>query len=505
MKNRTYDIAIIGAGFAGIGAGIKLKQRGDTSFAIFERESQVGGTWRDNTYPGCACDIPSILYSYSFEPKSDWNHLFSKQADIFAYLKHCVQKYDIEKHIQYNTEIVHIEFIPDEGHWKIIDAAGEVYFVRMIIAASGPFNAARIPKITGQQLFKGEKFHSLHWNHDYDLTDKNVAVIGTGASAIQFVPEIAPLVKSLHVFQRTPPYVIPKMDVVYSDGAKKRYKYIPGYQRFWRELIYWFLEYRGQSQYDDNKMRRKRLDEAISHMHDQVKDPALRELLTPKYEIGCKRILVSDNYYPALQRENVKLVAEGVSEITENGIVTETGESIPLDAIIYGTGFYATEFHRLYQAIGLSGYNLFEKWNTEGAEAYYGITIHDYPNLAVIVGPNTGLGHNSIIHMMESQYKYILDYWTHLKSQRNENTYFNLKKDRQTSFNQNVQERLSTMVWNAGGCSSYYLKDDIGKNVSIWPGSTIRYRKLTKHIDISDYDLVTPGVAEKRSIRDVNN
>lgn len=491
MDAIEYDVAIIGAGFAGIGAGIKLKELGDTSFIIFEKASEVGGTWRDNTYPGCACDIPSMLYSYSFEANPDWNCLFSKQKEIFNYIKHCILKYDIEQHIQYNTEIKHLEFQKEIGRWKITDQQNNSCSARMVISASGPFNAAKIPKIKGRDLFGGETFHSLNWNHDYNLAGKNVAVIGTGASAIQFVPEIAPIVKSLYIFQRTAPYVIPKMDKPFEESSKTKYRRFPKYQKFWREFIYWFLEYRGRSQYADGFIRKQRMREAINHLHNQIKDSNLRKILTPDYTIGCKRVLVSDDYYPTLLRDNVTLLNEGASEITDKGILMGNGDVIELDAIIYGTGFHAAEFHKMYTVTGLSGGNLFDKWNAEGAEAYYGMTIHEYPNLCIVVGPNTGLGHNSILHMMESQYNYIMDYWSLLKSQNSASAYFNIKKKVQDDYNVDIQEKLSSMVWNDGGCDSYYLKDGKGKNTSIWPGSTVRYRKLTKKVNIIDYEVIT--------------
>lgn len=485
---RQYEVAVIGAGFAGIGAGIKLKQTHTSSFIIFERADDIGGTWRDNTYPGCACDIPSHLYSYSFEPNPNWSQIFSGHQEIQSYLKHCVKKYGIENHIQFHTEIKCIRFDESLGKWHITDQNANQYLARTIISASGPLNEPNYPKVKGRLKFKGESFHSMYWNHDYDLKGKKVAVIGTGASAIQFIPHIAPQVDNLTIFQRTPPWIQPKLDNTITDAAKARFKKFPAYQRFWRELIYWLLEYRGKIMYKPSKAREKRQLMCLNHMHKAIKEEILRKKLTPNYEIGCKRLLISNDYYPTLNRENVHLNTDTIIEITEHGIIDKTGKHHEVDCIIYGTGFTTTTFNHLYKVYGLGGRSLFEEWNEEGAHAYYGITIHNFPNFMMMVGPNTGLGHNSIIHMMESQLNYILDYLNQLLQQPDK--YFNVKAAVQEAFNNDIQKKLKPMVWNQGGCSSYYLKNGNGKNTSIWPGSTIAYRKQTKKMKLADYDIL---------------
>ena len=488
----TYEVAIIGAGFAGLGAGIRLKMEGHHSFIIFEKASELGGTWRDNTYPGCACDIPSLLYSFSFEPNPNWSRSFSRQSEILDYMKECAEKRGIRDHIRFNTEIKKVIFDQTEGRWNITDKNGNSFNARLLISAAGPFNEALIPDIKGKDDFQGESFHSLHWNHDYDLTDKKVAVIGTGASAIQFVPEIAPKVKELSVFQRTPPYIAPKPDKEFTRTAQERFRRFPWYQRFWRELIYWFLENQGRAQYSNNSIRAKRKKLALEHLENQIADPDLRQKLTPDYEFGCKRVLISDDYYPALSRKNVELIDESVVEIFPHAVRTKQGVTREVDAIIYGTGFYTTEFPNIYQLKGLTGENLFDLFNKNGPEAYLGMTVKDYPNFLFMVGPNTGLGHNSIIHMMESQINYMLDYLRLLKKTENNRSYFNLKSEVQKTFNEEIQERLSKMVWSDGGCSSYYLQNRDGKNTSIWPGSTVAYRKRTKKVNIKDYEITSP-------------
>lgn len=487
----NYEVAIIGAGFAGLGAGIRLKQRGDNSFVIFERAGDVGGTWRDNTYPGCACDIPSFLYSYSFEPNPEWSRSFSPQEEILGYLKNCVKKYDLNNHLRMNTEIMHVQFDKENGFWRIKDGQGKETTARIVISAAGPFNAPFIPKIKGQSSFKGETFHSLTWNHDYDLTNKKVAVIGTGASAIQFVPQIAPMVKELFVYQRTAPYIAPKMDKELGEKAKSRFRKYPWYQRFWREIIYWVLENNGRSNEGDNKMRAKRKKIALDHLNHSITDPKLKEKLTPNYKIGCKRILISDDYYPTLERPNVKLIPESANAICEEGILNKDGSITEVDVIIYGTGFYATKFTKVFSLIGEENKNLFETWNEQGGEAYYGMTVSGFPNLCFMVGPNTGLGHNSIIHMMESQLNYILSYIDMARKTEKSSTYFDLKPAVQKAFNEKVQKKLANMVWSAGGCKSYYLKNMDGKNTSIWPGSTVSFRRQTKEVNPTDYMAIT--------------
>jgi len=498
LAKNKLDVAIIGAGFAGVGAGIKLKQRGNTSFKIFERSNDVGGTWRDNNYPGCACDIPSNLYSYSFESNPEWSRAFSPHNEIHDYIKHCVKKYDISECIQFNTEIKKTFFDASSGYWSIIDTKDNIYLARVVISASGPLNQPLYPNLKGINTFKGTSFHSLYWKHDYDLKGKKIAVIGTGASAIQFIPEVSKEVAHLTIFQRTAPWIEPKLDRENSEKTKKRFRRFPVYQKFWRELMYWFLEHRGKAQYTPNKIRAKRRATALKFIEDSIPNLELRKKLTPNYEIGCKRVLLSSNYYPTLNKENVALVTDTISEITANEIIDTSGEKHEIDAIIYGTGFYTTTYKHLYEVKGINSVSLFDKWNKEGGEAYYGMTVSGFPNFLLMVGPNTGLGHNSIIHMMESQFNYILDYLNYLEE--NPNMFLDVKKVVQNQFNKKTQEQLKTMIWSDGGCTSYYLKDNNGKNTSIWPGSTLSYRKQTKRINKSDYDLIAIKSSKKEIV-----
>ncbi len=481
------EVAIIGSGFAGIGAAIRIKQAGIESVKVFERKKELGGTWRDNTYPGCACDIPSFLYSYSFEPNPEWSHSFSPHNEILSYLKKCATKYGINKLIQFGTDIKLIRFKKDKGYWEIMDNNNKFYHARSVISCCGPLNEPVYPNIDGKEVFEGELFHSLNWNHNYDLKNKKIAVIGTGASAIQFVPEIAPLVKKLYVFQRTAPWISPKNNESINQVSKNRFRKFPAYQKFWREFIYWFLEIQGLSQYKDNKIRAWRKKVATEHRKSQIKDDELLKKTSPNYEIGCKRILVSDNYYLTLELENVYLETKRIKKFTNTGLQLKDGQLLDFDAVIFGTGFKATTFGHIYDVIGLENRNLFKEWDITGAEAYKGINVSGFPNLMLVVGPNTGLGHNSIIHMMESQYNYIVDYLLNLKKQPNK--YFDVNPEIQKKYNENIQKRLEPMIWNTGGCKSYYLVNGKGKNTSIWPGSTMSYRKITKKIILNDFEI----------------
>lgn len=489
--DKILDTLIIGAGFAGIGAAIQLKKQGVKNFLILERKSEVGGTWRDNTYPGCACDIPSFLYSYSFELNPEWSASFSPHYEILDYLKFCVKKYEIEAHIIFNTAVEEVRFDASKGNWIINTATKQNFQARTLISCSGPLNEPSYPEIKNNKAFKGPQFHSLNWQHDLDLTQKRIAVIGTGASAIQFIPSIAEKAKSVTIFQRTAPWVSPKNNQRFSESSKKRFRKFPHYMRFWREFIYWILELRGMSQYKDNTMRKWRTKEAINHLHAQISDPILREQVTPDYAIGCKRILISDEYYPTLTKDHVHLETEAINAFTEKGILTQSGKEVEVDIIIYGTGFKTTTFSHIYKVIGLNNRSLFEEWNQQGGQAFKGINVSGFPNFLIVVGPNTGLGHNSIIHMMESQYNYIIDYLKQLQQQA-PGAYFDVKLVQQQAFNTQLQQDLKNMVWSTGGCQSYYLKDSIGKNTSIWPGSTMKYRKATKKMKLSDYNILHP-------------
>ena len=486
--NPQYQVAIIGAGFAGLGAAIRLKQRGKDSFIVLEQAEEAGGTWRDNVYPGCACDIPSFLYSYSFKLNPDWNQIFSAQPDILKYIKSCISTYRLEDHIRYSSEVTEAAFDEKLGYWILKTKDGKILTARTVIAALGPLNQIVLPDIKGKSTFVGKAFHTNQWDEEVELKGKNVAVIGTGASAIQVVPAIAPEVEKLFVFQRTAPWITPRPNPSISPFVQKLFGWAPFIQRMIREIIYWFLEYRGKSFWGNKRVRRGIKKQCIKHIQQSISDPELRKVVTPDYEPGCKRILVSNDYYPALARQNVSLITIGIEEIQPHGILTKDGSFLDVDVIIYATGFQAAEFMRAISVNGLDGQTLHEIWQDQGQQAFKGTTISGFPNLLFMVGPNTGLGHNSIIHIIESQLNYVMEY-IDLLEEGPEGSYLNVRESVQQTYNQHIQQELQQTVW-ATGCQSWYL-DSHGRNTTLWPSSTVAFRKETRHIDPGDYERKT--------------
>ena len=495
MQKLDYNIAIIGAGFAGLGAAIRLKKSGEDSFVVFERGKEVGGTWRDNIYPGCGCDIPSHLYSFSFEPNPNWTRKFSKQPEILQYLKDCVQRNNLEEHIQLNTEIFGVFFHEKEGFYTITDARGKQTTARMVIVGLGPLNRPQIPDFKGLDTFKGKVFHSSNWDYSYDLTGKRVAVIGTGASAIQFIPEIVNKVEKLYVFQRTAPWIMPKPDGEFSGFTKSLFSRLPFIQTAYREFIFWLNEFIGLSFIGNKTVAKIAKFQANQNFDKQVKDPVLREILRPNYQMGCKRIMITDNYYPAIQKPNVQMVTDSITEIKEHSIIDKNGKEIEVDAIIFGTGFHVAEypekFIKNYTISGLGGRSLFQEWTQKGFEAFKGTTINGFPNLMFILGPNTGLGHNSVVHIMESQINYVMKYYEILKKLPL-NSYLNIKPEVQKSYNEKIQAQFKNTAW-ASGCGSFYLNSE-GKNTTLYPRLNTTFRKETEKVDLEDYLVVGDSI-----------
>lgn len=483
----AVDVAIIGAGFAGLAAAVRLKEQGNKSFVIVERASEVGGTWRENIYPGCACDIPSHLYSFSFAPNSDWSRTYATQPEILGYLKQVVDHYQLASSIRFNTEILRMEFSTATGRWTLTGRDGSSMTARVLILAVGPLNRPAIPRLSGLDTFAGKTFHSAQWDYSYDLTQKRVAVIGTGASAIQFIPKIASIVDQLTIFQRTAPYVMSRGDRAISATKLALFRHVPLAQKTYRSWIYWRNELNGLSFLGNELFNRIGTERAKKYLERSIKDPVLRQKATPNYKLGCKRVLISDDYYPALTRSNVDLETSGVSAIKPHSIVDKAGIERPVDAIIFGTGFMVSGMIGRMQIIGRYGQNLFDQWINQGAEAYYGTTISGFPNLLLLTGPNTGIGHNSIIHMIESQVNYAIDYLQQL-DKTGKTTYLDVKPDAQKHYNAIIQQKTAKTVW-ASGCRSWYL-DGKNQNRSIWPGLTLDYRKATRRVNVTDYDIV---------------
>ncbi|MBA2663050.1 MAG: NAD(P)/FAD-dependent oxidoreductase [Bradymonadaceae bacterium] len=482
--NPEAAIVIVGAGFAGLCMAIELKQAGIDAFTIYEANAEVGGTWRDNVYPGCACDIPSHLYSFSFELKSNWSRTFSPRAEIQEYLVECATKYDLYSQIVFNTEIRAARFDEARGLWTLHTADGEAIMARAVVLGVGGLSRPRIPEFEGLQSFGGQSFHSARWNHDVDLRGKRVAVVGTGASAIQIVPAIADEVEQLSVFQRTPPWVVPRMDRAYSGLEKRLFAGIPGLQRAYRSAIYWFQESRAIGFLGEQRMMDLFEWFARRYIERAIDDLELRARVTPDYTIGCKRILVSDDYYPALARPNVELVAESVVRFTPDGLVASDGVEHALDVVIFATGFRVTDFLAYFEVIGRDGRNLNAQWQG-GAEAYYGVAVTGFPNLFMLVGPNTGLGHNSIVFMIESQARLVRQAIEAMQSAGASS--IEVRPGVQRDFNEAVQQRSQKTVWQSG-CQSWYLEDS-GKNTTLWPGYTFEYWLRTRKLRGHDFRL----------------
>ena len=476
-------VLIIGAGFAGVGLAIQLQKRGIDDFLVLEKAASVGGTWRDNHYPGAACDVPSHLYSYSFEPKTDWSRKFAPQAEIVAYIQHCVDKHQLAGKIRCNTEVASAEFEQASGLWRVIGKDGEHYLAQALVSACGQLNQPAYPRIPGLESFAGEAFHSARWNHAYDLAGKRVAVIGTGASAIQFVPEIVPKVQHLTLFQRSAAYVISKPDRAYKRWELALLRRWPWLQQIDRGLKYVQHEVRALAFIHFPVLMKLFQFSFQRHLAAAIADPERQRQLQPDYPLGCKRILISNNYFPALAQGNVEIVNQAIQSITSHGVVTADGREHPVDALIYGTGFAATDFLAPMQIKGPGGVELNQAWR-DGAEAYKGISVNGFPNLFLLYGPNTNLGHNSILYMLESQFAYVLNCLDALQQQGLR--YMDVKPQVQQRFNQHLQQVIRHSIWEQG-CTSWY-KNAAGKNTNNWPGFTFTYRQQTRHLELADYD-----------------
>lgn len=480
-------IAIIGSGFGGIGMAIKLKQAGINDFVILEKADSTGGTWRDNRYPGAACDVQSHLYSFSFAPKHDWTRKFAEQPEIERYIQECVERFDLSDHLYFNHEVTTADYDSDKHLWHIACTNGATATASITIAAVGQLNQPAYPSIAGMADFEGEVMHSARWNHDLDLSGKQVAVIGTGASAIQFVPKIVPLVSKLTLFQRSAAWVLPKADREFSSLENAIFKRLPWYDRLYRHYIYWRNESRA--------IGFTKLSSALKgiellckwNLRKAIKNPQKRKALTPDYPAGCKRILISNDYYPALAEDNVDIVTHNIDKIVPNGVVTHDGQQHPADIIIYGTGFKATEFLTPMTITGLNGLSLNTAWKN-GAEAYKGTTVHGFPNLFLLFGPNTSLAHSSIIYMLEAQYSYVMS--AIQKLQRSRAKALMPKASVQAEHNDELQAQLKNTVWHAG-CTSWYKTAD-GKITNNWPDFTFNFRKQTKTLDADNYEWLHP-------------
>ncbi|AOY92248.1 4-hydroxyacetophenone monooxygenase [Cupriavidus sp. USMAA2-4] len=478
------DIAIVGSGFAGLAMAIRLKQSGQHDFAILEKADAVGGTWRDNHYPGCACDVQSHLYSFSFAPNPGWSRMFSTQPEIRAYLEHCADRFGLRPHLRLSHELRRAAWDEAGACWRLEMADGRRLSARVLVSGMGGLSRPAYPRIPGLDSFAGEAFHSQHWNHGYDFRGKRVAVIGTGASAIQFVPQVAPRAGHLDLYQRTPPWIMPKPDRRVTAAERWLFRHLPFTQKLVRTGIYWALESRVLGFVVHPGLMKLVERVARRHIQRQVPDAALRARLTPDYTIGCKRVLISNDYYPALTRANVDVVSTGIARVEPDAIVLADGTRRETDCIIFGTGFHATDPIPRGVILGRDGVDILDAWR-DGAQAYLGTTVAGFPNFFMVVGPNTGLGHSSMVFMIESQVAYILDALQRMRAGHVHAV--DVRAEVQRDFNDGLQARLGHAVWSAGGCASWYLDPRTGRNTTLWPGFTWQFRRATATFRLADY------------------
>jgi cation diffusion facilitator CzcD-associated flavoprotein CzcO len=483
QPEQIFDVAIVGSGFSGMGMAIKLKQEGKRDFVVLERADDVGGTWHYNTYPGCACDVPSHLYSFSFAPNPRWTETYSKQPEIRAYLERVADDFGIRPHVRFGHTVEECAWNEQEKLWEVQTDRGAIR-ARVLVAGMGPLAEPKMPELPGLEDFEGETFHSARWNHDWDPKGKRVASIGTGASAIQYVPELQPDVEQLHVFQRTPPWVFPHNNRPVKDWERRLYSRSKLAQRLMRGGIYTGREAAVLGFVKNPKLMRIAEWVAKRHMRSAISDPELLEKVTPDYTIGCKRILPSNKWYPALGKPNIELVTSGVKEVRRNSVVDEDGVEREVDAIVFGTGFAVTDQPVSRQVRGRDGRTLDELWQGS-PRAHLGLTVAGYPNFFLLLGPNTGLGHNSMVYMIESQLAHVMGALRAMDKSGADTV--EVRQDVLDGYNAAIEEQLEGTVWNTG-CKSWYF-DANGRNSTLWPDWTWRFRRRAAEFKPSEYRL----------------
>jgi cation diffusion facilitator CzcD-associated flavoprotein CzcO len=494
----TTSVAIVGAGFGGIGLGIRLQQAGIESFTILEKADGVGGVWRDNTYPGLTCDIPSHLYSFSFEPNHEWSRRFPRQPEILDYLERCVDKHRLRGRLRLGTEVTSARFDAETGRWRLELAGGDAIEANVLVTATGQLSRPAYPSIPGLRHFGGKLFHSARWDHGYHLAGKRVGVVGTGATAIQIVPEIAPRVERLDLFQRSAPWVVPKPDRAYRPRERALYRRLPWLQALSRLRVHLLYELLSLG-FAGRRWIHRPLELGYERsLRREVADPELRARLLPDYPLGCKRIVLSNEWLATLTRPNVAVVSDPIAEIVPDGIAMESGELRELDAIILATGFASRDFLAPMAVTGIDGADLNAAWR-DGAEAYLGLAVAGFPNMFMLYGPNSNLGTGSIVYMLESQIRYVVG--AVLELQRTGARYLDVHRDVHASFNAELQRRLAGTVWTAG-CSNWYVTES-GKVTNNWPGVAFEYRRRTRRFRIADYRVAHPLIESSAGARSV--
>ncbi len=478
---RETDIAIVGSGFSGLAMAARLKRAGNEDFVILERAREVGGTWRENTYPGCRCDVPSHVYSFSFAPNPDWSESFSPQREIFEYLRRVAEDEGVVEHVRFGCEVERATWDADARRWRLQTSGGELS-ARVLIAGAGPLHEPKLPDVPGLRDFEGHLFHSATWDHDHDLSGERVAVIGTGASSIQFVPQIQPEVERLHLFQRTAPWVMPRRQRRITRIEKALFRRFPVLQRAARGAIYWAREAIAIPMLRvafAPLLRRV----GLVHLRRSIADPALRAKVTPDYLPGCKRILVANDYLPSLAKPNVEVLCEGIAEVRGRTVVGTDGSEREVDTIILGTGFHVLDMPIADRVVDGEGRTLAEHWDGS-PQAHRGTTVAGFPNLFLLLGPNTGLGHNSVVYMAEAQAGYVMGALDHMRDDGVET--IEVTADAQRDWNEAIQARMDGTVWLEGGCSSWYL-DRNGRNTSLWPDFSFRFARALRRFDPAEH------------------
>jgi len=489
--NADLGVAILGAGFGGIGMAIKLTERGRDDFLILEKAADLGGTWRDNTYPGCGCDVPAHLYSYSFAQNPDWTRTYARQPEILAYLRRVAAERGIDRKIAFDSRVTELAWDEAASRWRLVTAAGRQFTARVVVSAVGGLHVPKLPSLPGLDTFAGPTFHSARWRHDIELTGKRVAVIGTGASAIQLIPEIAPQVAQLTVYQRSPPWVLPRRDAAVSAAARWAFAHVPGLLRLVRAWHYWRAETLALGLVYKPKLMGMGQKASAAYKEREITDPDLRLKLNPFYTLGCKRMLISDDFYATMTRPNVELVSDAIREVRPGGIVGGDGQERPCDAIVFATGFDAFNATAEMAIRGRGGRSLAADW-ADGPEGYLGVAVSGYPNLFTIIGPNSGLGHNSIVFMIESQVGYIMQCLDWLERGRLPSV--EVRAEVQRAWNDDLERRFRRTVWQdkPGGspwqlpCTSWYVNAR-GRNTTLWPGLSAAYWLATRRARLADY------------------
>jgi len=486
MVPRHVPVLIVGTGFSGIGAAIRLAAAGRMDYLVIERAGDLGGTWRDNTYPGAACDVQSQLYSFSFALSAEWSRIYPGQQEIQDYLRRTAQKFGVIERIVFDCALTSAHWDKKRRTWVVATTRGE-YTAKILVTAFGGLSEPRVPEISGIEHFRGEIFHTARWDHGTDLRGKRVAVIGTGASAVQVIPQIAQPTAHLDVFQRSAPWIIPRGDRAYSARERTAFRHFPGWQRLLRGAMYGRREINTAAFCYAPRVLQLVSRRSTHHLHRQIPDTKLRQQLTPNYIMGCKRVLLSDDYYPTFNRENVSLITAGIDRVDQRGIVTLDGRLREVDVIVMATGFRATDSPAADLITGADGRTLGNQWRVSGQQAYKGTTMAGFPNLFMLIGPNTGVGTTSMIYMIESQLNYLIDALRTMD--RHELATVEVRKQVQDRFNSALQRRMHRTVW-ASGCRSWYL-DATGRNTTLWPNFGFVFRAITRRFDVHSYRVAT--------------